>query len=135
MIFTAINWGLLNLVLVRQAPILNAIGGYSMRNSKFGLLLVFVVIASTLALYTTLIRPWHMRWGANDAEITMPLPGDRYIPRGTIVSTRAITIAAPPEIVWAWLVQLGQGRGGYYSYEWLENLFAADMHNAEEIIP
>lgn len=65
----------------------------------------------------------------------MLLPGDGYIPEGTVISTRAITINAPPEIVWSWLVQLGQGRGGYYSYEWLENLFAADMHNAEEIIP
>jgi hypothetical protein len=50
-------------------------------------------------------------------------------------STRALTVHAPPAAIWPWLVQLGQGRGGFYSYEWLENLFAAGVHNADRIIP
>jgi hypothetical protein len=76
-----------------------------------------------------------MHWGATATEITMSLPGDANIPPQTVVSTRAITIRAPVAAVWPWIIQLGQGRGGFYSYEWLENLFAADMHNADHIVP
>jgi hypothetical protein len=46
-----------------------------------------------------------------------------------------VTIQAPPERVWPWLVQLGQGRGGLYSYDRLENLFGLDMHSADRIVP
>jgi uncharacterized protein YndB with AHSA1/START domain len=45
----------------------------------------------------------------------------------------AVSVAAPPEEVWRWLVQIGHGRGGMYSYERLENLFGLDIHNAEEL--
>jgi hypothetical protein len=94
-----------------------------------------VTVGMLLVAYTLFLRPWHMRWGATDAEIAMPLPGDGYIPPLAVRSTRALTIHAPAEEVWSWVVQLGQGRGGFYSYEWLENLFAAEMHNAERIQP
>ena len=77
-----------------------------------------------------------MQWGATPDELTMSLPGDAFIsPRMSIVSTRALTIHAPPEVVWPWLAQIGQNRGGFYSYDWLENLFAAGMRNAEVIVP
>jgi hypothetical protein len=92
-------------------------------------------IAITVLLYAVLIRPWHMRWGASSEEVQMRLEGDRMIARGAIVSTRALDIDAPPDEVWRWMLQLGQGRGGFYSYEWLENLFAADMRNAELLEP
>lgn len=98
---------------------------------SWGLLLLL----SVLLTYIFLIQPWHMRWGATDAELAMPLPGDPFIPPTTVVSTRAITIHAPTATVWSWLVQLGQERGGFYSYDWLENLFAAQMHNADRIVP
>jgi hypothetical protein len=88
-----------------------------------------------LAGYIFWLRPWMMRWGATDAELSMPLPGDGEIPADTVVSTRAITIHAPLEQVWPWLAQLGQEHGGFYSYDWLENLFAARMDNAETIVP
>ena len=74
-----------------------------------------------------------MRWGATDAEAAGKMYGDRYIPENTVVSTRAITINAPVERVWYWIAQMGQGRAGFYSFDWLENLFAANMQNAEEI--
>ena len=51
------------------------------------------------------------------------------------LATHAITIQAPISKVWPWLVQLGQGRGGFYSYDWLENLFGCDIHNADRVIP
>jgi len=65
-------------------------------------------------LYVTLVRPWHLRWGATDEEVTKPLPGDEISPEASAQSTHAITIEAPEE-VWPWLMQLGQGRGGWYS--------------------
>jgi hypothetical protein len=86
--------------------------------------------------YTLVIRPYHLRWGATDQELALALPGDAGIPAGASVSTRAITIRAPATTVWAWLVQTGQNRGGgWHSYEWLENLFAAGMRQEEQIDP
>ena len=85
--------------------------------------------------FAFLVRPWYLRWGATDAEVQMPLPGDSLIPEGAVVSTRAATIHAPAAVVWRWLVQVGQGRAGFYSYDWLENLFAADMHNSGHLRP
>lgn len=64
----------------------------------------------------------------------MAMPGDELIADPTLVSTRAVTIAAPPEAVWPWLVQLGQGRAGFYSYDWIENLIGLDIHSAEQIL-
>ena len=94
-----------------------------------------VLLLSVVLIYSFVVQPWHMRWGATDAELAMPLPGDPFIPPTTVVSTRAVTIHAPAAVVWAWTVQLGQEHGGFYSYDWLENLFAAQMHNAERIVP
>lgn len=80
-----------------------------------------------------LLRGWVMTFGATDAELDATLPGDELTPRAEVVATRAITIAAPPERVWPWLVQLGQGRGGFYSYDALENLLGLDITSAERI--
>jgi hypothetical protein len=94
-----------------------------------------LLLVGVALIYSFLVQPWHMRWGASDAESAMPLAGDSYIPSTTVVSTRAITIHAPVAEVWPWLIQIGQERAGFYSYEWLENLFAARMHNADRIVP
>jgi hypothetical protein len=94
----------------------------------------FILLALALA-YVFLIRPWHLRWGATDAELAMPLPGDSLLPAGSVVSTRALTIHAPTSEVWLWLNQIGQERAGFYSYDWLENLFLARMNNADRIVP
>jgi hypothetical protein len=85
--------------------------------------------------YRMLIRPWHLRWGATDVEANWPLPGDELVPEPKINATHAITIDAPPEAVWPWIAQLGQGRGGFYSYDWLENLAGLDIHSADRVIP
>src|SRR5687767_14759302 len=87
------------------------------------------------AAYFGVLRPWFLRWGATGAEITATLPGDDIVPTPRCRSTRAIDIAATPEDVWPWLAQMGQGRGGLYSYERLENLVGCDIHNADEVIP
>ncbi len=82
-----------------------------------------------------LLRPWYCKWGASEAEVKMSLPGDELVPNPRLATTRAITIQAPADEVWPWLVQMGQGRGGLYSYERLENLIGCDIHNADRILP
>ncbi len=89
------------------------------------------VLLVTLVAGYMLIRPWHLRWGASDEEVNRAMPGDLDGRRWT----RAITVNAPPEAIWPWLVQWGQGRGGWYSYDWLENLFGMDIQSAERILP
>jgi len=86
-------------------------------------------------VYLLIVRPWHMKWGATDEDVRKRLPGDELVPHPTVESTRAVTIHAPAEEVWRWLVQLGQNRGGFYSYDRLENLAGADIHNVGRIVP
>ena len=85
-----------------------------------------------LAAYLRVIRPWQLRWGATDAEVGRSMPGDDDVPRPTFNATRGVTVAARPEQIWPWLVQIGVGRAGWYSYDWLDNL---GRHSAERIIP
>jgi len=96
------------------------------------------VIAAGLAaagIYALAFRHWLLRWGATSGEVSKSLPGDLLVPRANSTATRAITINAPPERVWPWIVQIGQGRGGFYSYVWLENLVGCEIANAETIHP
>ncbi len=74
-------------------------------------------------------------WGARPNDTHRPLPGDDLVADPDIRHTRGITIAASPEAVWPWLVQLGQGRGGLYSYDWLENLAGCDIRSVDSIVP
>lgn len=96
--------------------------------------------ASAAGAYALFIRPWHLHWGATDEEVHRPLPGDAWIPHPKLETTRAITIRARPADVWSWLVQMGTGRAGWYSYAWLENLLprsavGAGITNAQQILP
>jgi hypothetical protein len=63
------------------------------------------------------------------------LPGDALISGEDLTATRALTIQAKAEAVWPWIAQLGQGRGGFYSYDCLENLIGCDIHSADRIVP
>lgn len=74
-------------------------------------------------------------WGATPLEVDEFLPGDELVETARYRTTHAISIDAPAEEVWRWVVQIGQGRGGMYSYDWLENLFRLDMHSADHIDP
>lgn len=73
-------------------------------------------------------------WGATLDELACSHCGDEPLP-GPVADTTTcgVDVHAPPEAVWRWIVQIGQGRGGMYSYEWLENLFGLDIHNARDI--
>lgn len=88
-----------------------------------------------VATYHFGIRPWHRRWGVPASDVQAPLPGDDLLPDATDQVTHAIEVDAPTEAVWPWLVQLGQGRGGFYSYDWLENAVGADIHTVDRIVP
>jgi hypothetical protein len=86
-----------------------------------------------LAAYAFAIRPWHRHRGATDEEVAGNMPGDEMVPDANFRTTRAITIDAPVEAVWPWLVQIGQGRAGFYSYDFLENMMGLNIHSAEQI--
>jgi hypothetical protein len=76
-----------------------------------------------------------LRWGATDQEIGAFQPGDELISDANVTATRAITIRSSPDVVWPWIAQLGQGRGGFYSYDFLENLVGCDIHSADRVVP
>jgi hypothetical protein len=91
--------------------------------------------AAVVVVYRRVIGPWQRRWGATDEEVHARLPGDDLVAEPAQQSTRAITIEARPEEVWPWVIQLGADRGGFYSYDWLENLFGLGIHSADRIVP
>jgi hypothetical protein len=82
-----------------------------------------------------LTRAWYNHWGATEAELDKVMPGDDLVPAPKISYTRAITIHASASAIWPWLVQMGQGRGGLYSYDRLENLIGCDIHSADRLLP
>jgi hypothetical protein len=79
------------------------------------------IALAVLAIYLIAIGPWQRRWGATDDEVVAAMPGDDLLRPDAPGTTRAVTIDAPPERVWPWLLQIGYGRGGWYSYDWLDN--------------
>ena len=85
--------------------------------------------------YPLFFRRWCLTWGARPDEVSRKLPGDELLADAGIVSTRAITVDAPSAAIWPWLVQMGSGRGGVYTYDWIENLLGLNMHSAREILP
>jgi len=89
-------------------------------------IVLLAVVLGVLAL-----RPFYLNWGATAEDQVRAMPGDLSGTRWT----RAIIIGATPEQIWPWLVQFGQGRGGWYSYDWLENLLGFDIHTAAGIVP
>ena len=96
-----------------------------------GLAIGAVGTVAVLGVYRLWVQPWQHRWGATDEEVRRPMPGDDLLPDAAS-TTRAITITAPPEQVWPWLAQLGYGRGGWYSYDWIDN---DGQPSADRILP
>ena len=94
-----------------------------------------ILILLVSGIYVVVVRPRINQWGATDEEHQSTWPGDQLVARPSFVWTNAITIKAPAAQVWPWLVQLGQGRGGLYSYDWLENLIGCDVHSTDRILP
>ncbi len=91
-------------------------------------------VAAAAAAYIAVLRPRQLQWGATRSELESALPGDDVLPRASLTATRAISVGATVEDVWPWVAQMGQGRGGLYSYDWLENLVGCQMHSADHIV-
>ena len=86
-------------------------------------------------IFQPITRSHYRRWGATDEEVQRTLPGDERAAHSDLTTTLAVTIHAPARDVWPWVAQLGQERGGMYSYELLENLARCQMHNADQVVP
>ena len=113
------------------AAIAAVVGLISWLGWLVGIGVALAALVVVVGLYLWAIKPWHMRWGANDLEVARAMPGDELIPNAGS-ATRAITIAAPPEEIWPWLVQLGFGKAGWYSYDWIDNDF---QPSADRVLP
>jgi hypothetical protein len=96
--------------------------------------IALAALAALAAQYFVLIRPWFRTWGATAEEIGAELPGDAAWPNPADVETRAVTIREPPERVWPWVAQIGQDRGGFYSYRWLEDLVGCEMPDDRRLL-
>lgn len=107
------------------------------RPAPFARALATTIIGAAAAalLYGAVVRPWHLRWGASDAEVAAAVAGDELIPRPLAASTRGVTIAAAPEQIWPWIVQLGAERGGFYSHTWIEGMVGCQIVNADRVHP
>jgi len=97
----------------------------------FALSFALSLAASLAATYIVVLRPMRRTWGTDPDEADRPLPGDGLVPEASLIETRGITIDAPPSAVWPWLVQMGYGRGGWYSYDQMDNHAAS----ADRILP
>jgi hypothetical protein len=82
-----------------------------------------------------LVRRWMAQWGATAEELAARWPGDDLVAGADLTTTRAVTVQARAGEAWPWIAQLGQGRGGFYSYDALENLVGCDIHSADRIVP
>jgi hypothetical protein len=99
------------------------------------MVLVGAVAAAAGVGVRAALRARTLAWGATCDEVVRPLPGDNLVANPLYATTRAITVSAPAAAVWPWLVQLGQNRGGFYTYDVLENLMGLDIHSADSIRP
>ena len=114
-----------------------------MANKKSKKVIIGVGIAGGVALsaYVFVVRPWHLRWGATDAEVQRSLPGDDLVPNPKRGYTQAITIKASAAEVWPWLVQIGYKRAGWYSHDFIHRILGIagsvddDRRSANRIIP
>ncbi len=91
--------------------------------------------AAAVAAYRVPLRRWYLTWGATPDEVTGAIPGDDLLPEPDMLSTRAVIVGAPASAIWPWLVQMGSGRGGAYTYDWIENLLGLNMHSVDEVLP
>ena len=101
----------------------------------FGMVVGGPAVALGVAVAAIVATGSTRRLGATRAEAALSLPGDELLDRADLQADRAVTIAAAPERVWPWIAQLGQDKGGFYSFAWLENLAGCDIRNADRIVP
>jgi hypothetical protein len=86
-----------------------------------GLVGGLLIASAVIGTYVVVVGPWQRRWGATPEEVRRAMPGDALLRPDARSTTRAITIDVSPEVVFPWLLQIGYGRGGWYSYDWIDN--------------
>lgn len=97
---------------------------------------ILIVIFSLGLFYWFPVRHWFNGWGTTPEEIKRVMPGDKVIANPTNSAMQAVTVNAPPENIWPWLVQMGYQRGGLYSYDWLDRLFGfLDRPSSKQVLP
>jgi len=97
---------------------------------------VLAAILAVFLVYWFPVRRWFTRWGTTGADLSRVMPGDAGVAEPTYQATLAVAIAAPPEHIWPWLLQMGYQRGGLYSYDWLDRLFGyLDQPSTNRILP
>jgi hypothetical protein len=97
---------------------------------------ILLGLAALAVILVVLLTPWMDRWGATNAEVGAPFPGDELVPQPASFVNRAVTIHAKPEQIYPWITQLGAEKGGMYSYTWLETyLLNCRLTNADRIHP
>ena len=102
------------------------------RNVRRTLIIAAACLPLLVALFYFVYRPWQLNWGATEEEIQRTMAGDEIVPNPTFNATRAVTVNAPPERIWPWLVQMGYRKAGFYSWDILDN---DGIPSAERIIP
>lgn len=88
-----------------------------------------------LDLVTPFLRGARNHWGVDAGTAVRAHPGDDLVPEPRWSWTHGVEIDAPAEEVWGWIAQIGVDRGGFYSYQWLENLFGCQIRNADAVHP
>jgi len=86
-------------------------------------------------LLTPFLRPYRSHWGLSAEEAAASFVGDSYVVRPSWMWTHAVEVSAEPKQVWPWVAQIGQGKAGFYAYQWLENLAGCRIRNADTIHP
>jgi hypothetical protein len=89
--------------------------------SALGILVGLLIAVAVIGTYLRVLGPSQRRWGATEEEVRRAMPGDDLLRRDAPSTTRAITINGSPEEIFPWLLQIGYGRGGWYSYDWIDN--------------
>jgi hypothetical protein len=93
---------------------------------------VVVALGVAVVLYAAVLRPRVFRWGATDDDLARKMPGDELVPGASNNWTRAVTIQARPAEIWPWIMQIGFGRAGWYSYDLFDNL---GRHSSDVVMP
>lgn len=95
-------------------------------------LIVLLILFLLGSVYLLVIRPWQLKWGANESELKIDYPGDSIVKYPDFNAIRGITINAKPSDIWKWIIQIGSQRAGWYSIDWIDN---AGKKSSEIIIP
>jgi preprotein translocase subunit YajC len=101
-------------------------------NTENMLIYIISFLLILILVYLFILRPLHLKWGARTEEVKMMLPGDELVQKPDFNATLGITIKATPEDTWKWIVQIGSGRAGWYSIDWMDN---GGKKSTDKILP